>query len=137
MQPDDHYATPEASGGETPPRPRWLRTPGAAVHCDLGKSTLEKRRVTGDGPPFVKMGAVVLYDRADLDRWLEERKVLSTSQRPMLEPGRWLSQRKTRNCTEQLAEVPSLRAQSCSLPQRPGDKPVRQVRSASKRVGSA
>ena len=60
---------------------RWLRTEAAADYTGHGKGTLDKLRTTGGGPRYVKRGTVVLYDRADLDRWLEERKVRSTSER--------------------------------------------------------
>ena len=60
---------------------RWMRTQEAANYTGHGKSTLEKLRVLGGGPPYVKRGTVVVYDRDDLDRWLAERKVSSTSER--------------------------------------------------------
>ena len=74
-----HSRTSDAVGLQDRPW-RWLRTPEAAAYIGHGKSTLDKLRVTGGGPPFVKRGAAVVYDRADLDRWLEERKVRSTSE---------------------------------------------------------
>lgn len=61
---------------------RWMRTAEAAAYIKHGESTLEKLRLRGGGPPFTKRGSVVVYDRVDLDRWLEERKVRSTSERP-------------------------------------------------------
>ena len=69
---------------------RWLRVRDAADHLGMGASTLNKLRLTGGGPPFVKHTSIVLYDRADLDRWAEERKVRSTSQRPARAPIRWI-----------------------------------------------
>ena len=63
-----------------PAPPRWMRTPDAAAYAGHGKSTLDKLRIVGGGPPYVKRGSVVLYDRDDLDRWLAERKVRSTSE---------------------------------------------------------
>jgi hypothetical protein len=36
----------------------------------IPRSTLAKRRVYGDGPPFVKIGAKVLYDIDELKDWL-------------------------------------------------------------------
>ena len=69
-----------STGGPYWPR-RWMRTEAAADYTGHGKSTLDKLRITGGGPRYVKRGSVVLYDIADLDRWLEERKVRSTSER--------------------------------------------------------
>jgi hypothetical protein len=36
-------------------------------------------RVNGDSPPFYKVGRQALYDRAELDAWLAERRRRSTS----------------------------------------------------------
>jgi predicted DNA-binding transcriptional regulator AlpA len=44
----------------------------------LSVSTLNKWRVTGDGPHFVKMGRRVAYRDDDIDRWLAERRRAST-----------------------------------------------------------
>lgn len=73
------------------PARRWLRVRDAANHLGMGVSTLNKMRLTGGGPRFAKHSSIVLYDRADLDRWLEERKVRSTSQRPAAAPIRWVA----------------------------------------------
>ncbi len=56
-----------------------LRTPAAAEYIGSTKSTLEKRRLTGDGPPYSKLGKVVVYDTADLDEYLVSRRRRSTS----------------------------------------------------------
>lgn len=55
-------------------------TEGAAAHVGLSVATLEKKRVNGDGPPFLKLGRSVRYRPADLDAWMERRIVGSTSQ---------------------------------------------------------
>jgi predicted DNA-binding transcriptional regulator AlpA len=47
-----------------------LRTPQAAEYVGLSPRTLEKARLTGDGPPFRKIGRAVIYDTDDLDAWL-------------------------------------------------------------------
>lgn len=39
----------------------------------LAPTTLAKRRVSGDGPPFVKLGARVLYPARELQEWIEAR----------------------------------------------------------------
>ena len=58
----------------------WLRAPAAAAHLGLGVSTLNKLRLTGGGPRFAKLGAVVVYDIDDLNAWAADRKVRSTSE---------------------------------------------------------
>lgn len=51
---------------------KWLRTREAAKHLNISASTLEKMRMTGDGPAFCRAGRrLVVYDLAELDRWLE------------------------------------------------------------------
>jgi excisionase family DNA binding protein len=59
--------------------PRRMTTTEAAAYCGSSKSTLEKLRVYGGGPAFIKMGSRVVYDVADLDAWLSARRRLSTS----------------------------------------------------------
>ena len=59
---------------------RRLRTPAAAEYLGYAESTLEKRRVTGDGPPFIQLGRVIVYDTRDLDAWLASRRRHSTSE---------------------------------------------------------
>jgi predicted DNA-binding transcriptional regulator AlpA len=43
-------------------------------------STLEKDRLEGGGPPYVKMGRLVRYRPADVRAWLSERVRRSTSE---------------------------------------------------------
>ena len=51
---------------------RILRTPGAAGYVGLSPSTLEKKRLTGDGPAFIRLGGRAIgYDVRDLDAWLD------------------------------------------------------------------
>jgi hypothetical protein len=61
---------------------RRLRTAPAADYLGYAESTLEKKRLTGDGPPFIKLGRVVVYDTRDLDDWLAARRATSTSDHP-------------------------------------------------------
>jgi len=58
----------------------YLKTPEAATYSRLSVPTLERKRLTGDGPPFIKAGKCVIYRRSDLDEWLASRLVRSTSQ---------------------------------------------------------
>jgi len=58
-----------------------FRPKEAAAHLGLAASTLAKMRLRGDGPPFAKLGSrVVVYDTCDLDAWVNERKLRSTSE---------------------------------------------------------
>jgi hypothetical protein len=59
---------------------RRLRTKAAADYLSLSQSTLEKKRVTGDGPVHAALGRVVVYDVEDLDAYVESRKRRSTSE---------------------------------------------------------
>lgn len=65
----EHYAGP-------------INTRDAARRLGLAESTLEKARLTGTGPPFLKLGRTVRYRCEDLDKWLENHLVQSTSQVP-------------------------------------------------------
>ena len=60
---------------------RFLRPIQVADYTGLSTSTLAKMRLRGDGPPYSKAGPrAVVYDIADVDTWLEERKRNSTSE---------------------------------------------------------
>jgi predicted DNA-binding transcriptional regulator AlpA len=57
-----------------------LRTPQAAEYVGLSASTLEKFRLTGNGPPYLKSGPkIVVYRPEDLDAWLSASCRRSTS----------------------------------------------------------
>ena len=55
-------------------------TPEAAAYLRLSKPTLERFRLTGGGPSYVKLGRAVRYRRADLDAWVVSRLTRSTSE---------------------------------------------------------
>ena len=58
-----------------------LRVPATAEYLDVSESTLAKWRVYGNGPVYSKAGPrIVVYDKQDLDAWLESSKRTSTSQ---------------------------------------------------------
>ena len=52
---------------------------GAAVYLHLARQTLAKMRLAGTGPAYYKVGRRILYDRTDLDDWLDARRHHSTS----------------------------------------------------------
>lgn len=56
-----------------------LTTAEAARYVRLGKPTLDRFRLTGEGPRFAKLGGAVRYRRADLDDWIASRLIASTS----------------------------------------------------------
>lgn len=56
-----------------------LSTASAAQAIGLSKSFLNKARLSGGGPRFVKIGTRVTYDPIDLSNWIESRKRVSTS----------------------------------------------------------
>jgi excisionase family DNA binding protein len=56
----------------------------AATYVGLSASTLNQMRSEGRGPRYIKLGSRVVYDSADLDRWMEQHKQSSTSDKPEL-----------------------------------------------------
>jgi len=52
----------------------------AAALLRLSQRTLERLRVTGLGPRFVRTGRLVRYRQDDLDTWVNARVVGSTSE---------------------------------------------------------
>ena len=53
----------------------------AASYLGIAKQTLARWRCEGGGPAFLKLGARIRYERADLDFWLDARRRRSTSDR--------------------------------------------------------
>jgi predicted DNA-binding transcriptional regulator AlpA len=46
------------------------------------RSTWQKSRLTGEGPPFIRLGRLVRYRRGDFERWLAAHASLrSTSEK--------------------------------------------------------
>jgi predicted DNA-binding transcriptional regulator AlpA len=59
--------------------PRVIPASAAALLVGLSQSTLAKLRLTGNGPPYCKLGRRVVYRREDLEAWLESRIARDTS----------------------------------------------------------
>ena len=60
---------------------RYLLTPQAAAHLGLKKSTLDKMRVRGDGPAYLRLTPRrVVYAVDTLDAWARSREFSSTSE---------------------------------------------------------
>lgn len=58
-----------------------LNTIEAAAYVRLSKPTLDRLRISGEGPVYVQLGRAVRYRKADLDDWLASRLTRSTSER--------------------------------------------------------
>ncbi|MFG1285270.1 helix-turn-helix transcriptional regulator [Xanthobacter autotrophicus] len=56
-----------------------LKVPEAAKYVGLSKSCLDKKRVMGGGPRYIKLGQRVFYDITDLDTWMAGNRRRSTS----------------------------------------------------------
>ena len=54
---------------------QMVNTGEAASHLGLQKSTLDKWRSEGCGPPFVRVGRLVMYRPEDLNDWIESQVV--------------------------------------------------------------
>lgn len=60
-----------------------MKTGEAAAYLGLSESLLNKLRLTGGGPTFVRLaGRSIRYRRADLDAWVAASAKASTSEYP-------------------------------------------------------
>jgi predicted DNA-binding transcriptional regulator AlpA len=59
---------------------KFLTTKEAADRVRLSESALEKKRVDGSGPVFVKLGKAVRYELAALDEWVAAGRHKSTAE---------------------------------------------------------
>ncbi len=57
-----------------------LTTRETAERLRCSERKLERHRLIGDGPPFVKFGATIRYPLDELARWIAERMRRSTSE---------------------------------------------------------
>ncbi|QIG47575.1 helix-turn-helix domain-containing protein [Nordella sp. HKS 07] len=59
----------------------YLSVKEAAVFLRLSKSYLDKARVAGTGPEFIRLGAKkIVYRLADLEAWMRQNRYQSTSE---------------------------------------------------------
>ncbi len=59
--------------------PSFFGTPGASGESGLSESYLNKLRGTDDGPPFIKVGRRVIYNRDLFFEWLMKHQQVSTT----------------------------------------------------------
>lgn len=57
-----------------------LTTEEAAEYTRLSVPTLNRFRVTGEGPKFLKLGGAVRYRKSDIEAWLDANLQNSTSE---------------------------------------------------------
>lgn len=68
-------------GLNTPTETRvYFNTQQAAEYVNEAKSTLEKKRMKGTGPKFIKSGRSVRYHKDDLDAYAASNRRSHTSQ---------------------------------------------------------
>jgi hypothetical protein len=61
---------------------KWLRSYQASQYIGRSAKTLANMRSLGTGPAFRKCDGLVIYDRADLDAYIESHPRKFTSSRP-------------------------------------------------------
>lgn len=54
--------------------PRWMNSKVAAAYTGVSHHRLAKLRERRSGPPYLHFGRTVVYDRAELDQYMEELK---------------------------------------------------------------
>jgi predicted DNA-binding transcriptional regulator AlpA len=58
-----------------------LQTPEAAARLGFAASTLEKLRLTGKGPPYLRLSPRrIVYEADKIDAWARRREFNSTSE---------------------------------------------------------
>ena len=60
---------------------RLLSVEEAATVLNVSKSWLDKKRLFGGGPVFVRIGTRINYELDDLVGWINEHKASSTSEK--------------------------------------------------------
>jgi predicted DNA-binding transcriptional regulator AlpA len=63
------------------PESKLLTSKEAAQFWRVSTSFLAKARMTGNGPPFIKIGRSVRYSEATLLQWMKSQQRLSTSEK--------------------------------------------------------
>ena len=60
--------------------PEHLTSRELAAYLNRHRNWPAEARMRGDGPPFLKLGRMVLYRRADIEQWLAAGRRTSTAQ---------------------------------------------------------
>ena len=75
----NEFPPPRDSRGTCQPPMTYLDAHQAAEFLRLSPRTLEKQRVVGGGPQFMKLGRRVIYRLEDLEAWANDRTCRSTA----------------------------------------------------------
>lgn len=78
---------PPPSQSNSPDPERLFTVRDAASLMGLSPSTLNKWRLTGDGPHFVRLGSRVFYRRDELNKFISGKTFPDTSAYPPKPPG--------------------------------------------------
>jgi hypothetical protein len=78
-----------------------LNTEAAAKYVGVSRGFLDKLRMTGGGPPFLKIGRKVVYERDALEAWVSAKR---TDRTPAVNRGR-RKQPPTRALSTRASEV--------------------------------
>ena len=63
---------------ETPRK--FRRTLWLEETTGIDRRTWERYRLTGGGPPFYRLGGIVVYDESEVLAWIESRRATSTTE---------------------------------------------------------
>ena len=79
-----HHREPEPiPAAEATPMPDWMTTADVAEWIRMRPQSLRKLRLTGGGPPYIRLGEFpngrVLYKKTDVESWLLARRFPHTS----------------------------------------------------------
>lgn len=69
------------------PARTWVMEDQAAKITGMSLAWFRKKRQTGGGIPYTKMGKNVKYELSDIYAYMDERKVSSTSEHKLLQSG--------------------------------------------------
>ncbi len=53
---------------------KYMNTKHAADYLGVSPNTLSRLRIEGGGPVYCKIATRVIYDPADLDKWVNQKK---------------------------------------------------------------
>lgn len=70
----------DGDGSMKTQNPIVLKAGQVAERLGLSESTLAKMRLSGDGPPYSKLGRRVVYRPEDIEAWIASNRFRSTSE---------------------------------------------------------